>query len=429
MTNQHDDQQNENSAVPQPVTIDEGISVMNIVRAAFFTPMGNMFTDDGAEAWGLPMLFIGRPGSSKTSRFYGFARKYKDVPFESVKPGSRGEGFFGCTPTLGELENGKKVLDFPLPRRFHDKFSKGAGLILIDEALNTPPAVKPAILGFIQERELGEMKFGPRVRIFAAANSVEESPSGYDLSPPEANRMGHMDWPDPPVSDVIGYLTGGGHRHDDEEETLDVAAEEARIMETFYSEHYPMAVGLTAGFLQRMPSRLRVQPKLGDPQASGAWASPRSWEYATRAWASAQVNGLNATEAEAFFSAFLGNAVAHEFHTWRREQDLPSPHDILDGKVKFKHNRQRLDRTAVVLHSCVATLVQAMTSGASNPETKKQALSRASNLWKMMGDIVEDAADLAMPAVDRLARARLIGVPESRSVLASMSSVAGAGKR
>lgn len=401
--------------------LDGSVDVMEIVHAAFFTPMGNLFTEKGEESWGLPMFFEGPPGASKTSKFYQFARRY-GIPFESLKPGSRGEGFFGCTPTRGDLQIGNEnvaVLDFPLPRKFVKKFMSGAGLILLDELPNAQPAVKPALLGFLQEKELGEMKFGPRVRVMGAGNKVEESPAGYEFSPPEANRMGHMQWPDPAVRDVVSFLTSAGRR-DEDEEVIDVAEVERQVTHSFYSQSYPIAAGLIGGFLDRHVDMLRRQPNVGDAAASGPWASPRTWEYATRAYASALNFKLSDAAQEAFVASFIGSGPTREFMAWKARQDLPSPAEILDGKVVFKHERTRLDRTSVVLNSCVAFM---------NQPNLDRKMERGAKMWNMIGEIAGDAADLCMGPVNSLSKAKLTAMPEARKVLAMMDTVATAARK
>ena len=382
--------------------------VMEIVHASFFTPMGNLMTLGNEEGWGLPMILYGGPGGSKTSRFYQFAKKYR-TPFESLKPGSRGEGFFGCTPAVGD-NNGKKVLDFPLPRNFVDKFSTGAGLILLDELTTARPAVKPALLGFIQERELGEHKFSPRVRIFGAANPVDEAAAGYDLSLPEANRLGHLVFPDPSIQSFVNYLSTGSDGANNEQLSID--DEEKRVLKA-WPLAWAKSVGLIAGFLNRRPDMMRQQPKNGDPAGSGAWPSPRTMEYATRALASAMIHGLSESNTETFMASFVGVACTNEFSTWRRSQDLPDPLDVLDGRVRFEHNRSRIDRTHAVLASCISVVSQ---------KNIERRVERATSMWKFIASLKQDVPDLALSAVKPLKNAGLaeMHIPEAYDVIGSM---------
>lgn len=338
-----------------------------------------------------------------TTRFYQYAKTW-GIPFESLKPASRGEGFFGCTPAVGEDEGGKKVLDFPLPRSFVNKFSQGAGLVLLDELTNARPAIKPALLGFLQERELGELKFGPRVRIFAAANPVDEAAAGYELSMPEANRIGHLRFPDPTVQDWVNYMASSG-RTDVTRRSLE--AEEARVLKA-WDEIWPRSVGLVAGFLNRRSDLFRKQPSPGDPAASGAWSSPRTWEMGTRALTSAEIQGLSANATESFLAAFVGNTTATEFMSWRVNQDLPDPALFLDGKITFKHSVERLDRTYALLTSCVALLSQ---------ETLERREARAKKFWTFVHTLVDTAADIAFSVYEPMMKSKLTIFPEAHEVI------------
>jgi len=379
------------------------VSIPNIVVTAILTPTGKTFSDKREEAWGLPIFFEGPPGASKTSKFYGIA-KYLGLAgkFESLKPSTRGPEFFGCTPVPTEkvLPDGTKIdgFSFPLPLRFAEKFGSGAGLILLDELTNAPPAVRPALLGFLQERELGEQKFSGGVRIFGAGNAVNESPTGQEFSPPEANRFGHLLWGDPTPDELGAYFTNGCVAPD-EATPINLEEREAAVLEQFYGTEFPIAIGAVTGFLKARPDLLRRQPAPTDPQSSRAWASPRTWEYALRALASARCNGLNESETELFVGSFISESVANEFFVWRREQDIPSPFDLLDGKVTFEPKVSRLDRTVAVLNSCVAVL----TSDAAKRDMPLRK-ARADRFWPIALKIVEETPDLLVSPLNPLDR-------------------------
>jgi hypothetical protein len=388
----------------------EDINVLNIVETSFFTPMGGLFDEKNEETWGIPLYFEGPPGSSKTSKFYWLAKRMGlRNKFESLKPSTRGPEFFGCTPVPTEkvLPDGTKVsgFSFPLPLRFAEKFNSGAGLILLDETPNAPPAVRPALLGFLQERELGEQKFSGRVRIFGSGNAVNESPAGQEFSPPEANRFGHLYWPDPTTKEMIAYIMNGCKSPDDAT-PIDIEAREASVLREFYGEQFPIALGAWAGFIQARPDMQRQQPAPTDPQSSRAWTSGRTWEYAMRALASARCpsNQLNDSETELFVGSLLGETVANEFFVWQREQDVPSPVDLLDGKVEFTPKMARLDRTVAVLASCVSLLTS---ESAKRDMPLRKA--RADRFWDLAIKVAKETPDLLVPSLAPIDRAGLVG--------------------
>jgi hypothetical protein len=393
------------------------MTIKDIIHAAFYCPMGNLFSSE--EAWGLPLLFHGPPGSTKTSTMRGTARKNvvggRPIPFEGMKPGARGEGGFGVTPVPKRLEGGEVVLDFPPPAYLVQKFAGGVGLLLVDELNTAPPALQPPLLGLVQERELGVHFFGARVRIFGATNTVDEAAGGWDLAPAVANRLGHIDWPDPTIEEWTSWLLNGARASEDSH--VDVEAEEKRVLHAWNNGAWATACGMIAGFMRRQPELFRQQPASTDPRASRAWASPRSWEYATRAYAASIVHGLDKRDTQTLVCAFVGEGPGAAFTNWMKQQDLPDPAEFLDGKVSFEHSVKRLDRTQALLSACAALLV---------PETCTRRKERAAALWKFLGTITDDAADLGAPIVHTLWQAKLVTMKESRPVLASMEAVVNA---
>ena len=152
---------------------------------------------------------------------------------------------------------------------------------------------------------------------------------------------------------------------------------------------------------------LMKMPKAGDPKGSKAWPSPRSWEMAARALAGAEVHGLGEADRELMIAAFVGAEPTNEFITWMIEADLPDPADVLDGRVKFKHDPQRLDRSVAVLSACAAFVA---------PTKSVKRKERAAKLWEILGEM-NDQKDIMVPAARTLVRARLASGEAARPVL------------
>jgi len=177
-------------------------------------------------------------------------------------------------------------------------------------------------------------------------------------------------------------------------------------MREFYDAQLPIAIGAVAGFLKARPDMLRRQPAPTDPQSSRAWASPRTWEYAMRALASARCasNRLNDSETELFVGSLISEAVANEFFVWQREQDVPSPVELLDGKVEFTPKMARLDRTVAVLASCVSLL-----TGESAKRDMALRKARADRFWDLAIKVAKETPDLLVPSLAPIDRAGLVG--------------------
>ncbi len=360
-----------------------------IIEAAIFTPASK-------GRWGIPVLAWGEPGVAKTSIIEEIAESF-DLPLVVLEPGAMGEGGFGVVPVP---EQG--VLRFPPPEWIEEL--EGGGLIFLDEISSCPPALTPALLGILFARRVGFRKFHPRVRIIAAANPPEVAASGFDLPPPLANRCAHIDWDAPTVDEHTAYMMRGetaqrrtmGKKYDAKEK-------EAHVLNAWPTA-WARAVGLETAFLRRSPEKKNRMPK--NVEASKAWPSDRTWEDATRAFATSQVHGLSEVDRFALVAGFLGNAVATEWFTFVHEADLPDPAALLDGQVSFKHRSARPDITVAVLNSCAALVVPP-----ADPKDKtanETRTKRAGKLWDIVNDVIDaQEGDLAKDAVTRLVDAKL----------------------
>ncbi len=352
------------------------MAMLRLIHAALFTP-----GTDGN--WGLPLLFWGSPGVGKTAIIRDACRA-AGLACEILSPGERGEGAFGVVPVPVQGTSGRTELSYPAPE-WAIPLDTAGGVVFVDELTTAPPAVQPALLGLFLARRIGGFQFGPRVRILAAANPVDEAASGYELPVPLANRGGHTQWDAGGTEEWLSWLVGSGAETD---MPLAALVEEERVMNAWPNAE-AKAKGLVAGFLRRRPELLHKQPKADDPQASRAWPSRRTWEMATRALAGAQVHALSDTDRASFVAAFIGDAAAAELLTHERTLDLPDPADLLDGKVKWKHSAKRLDTTAAVLAACTVLVIP--------PQAEKRA-ERAKVLAEIFNVVAKDAADVVVPS-------------------------------
>ena len=386
-----------------------------LLKAAFFTPLSG-------GRWGLPLLLWRPPGQAKTASVKRFAAEW-GIASKVLPPGQMAEGAFGVTPCPEMTPSGLR-LAFP-PVSWVDLFANGVqGLVFVDETNTSPPALKPAVMGLVLDRRIGDHDLPPGVRAFGAANPTACSAGGWDLTPPEANRFGHIEWPGPDTTEWGVWLCSGANGHVGAPQ--DAAAEEARVLAA-WPVAFAKAAGLVSAFLNAKPDLLHKMPAEGSPQASRAWPSPRSWEMATRALASCDPtvhgaspdnpNGLTEAEADELIAAFIGTGAEGEFSAWRARFDLPDPALLLDGKVKWAHDPQRLDISHAVLGSCAALV---------SPQTAARRNERATALWVLIGAVTASGApDVAIPAAATLMHrdVRLGGVPGARKALEPLAPV------
>jgi MoxR-like ATPase len=376
-----------------------------IIHAALFTP-------GPKNTWGLPLLFEGRPGTGKTAIIEQIAEQ-AGLHMEVIIGSIREPSDFGGLPIL---HDGRTKLAAPA-WAFRCQEAKRA--VIFGDELNTAmPSVQAAWLRIATDRVVGELALPGTVRILGAQNAVGESAGGWDLAPPLANRFGHITWDVPEAMEWVQWLLGGS-TGENAPKPVDAEKTEAWVTEAFPLA-YAKAKGLVAGFVRAQPMLLHKQPQPGSPEASKAWPSPRTWELFTRALAGADVHRLDDVDTDVFTSAFVGTAAAASFEKYRAEADLPNPEDVLEGKVKFKHDPKRLDRTQAVLGACAALITGAK-------DRAKQA-GRADVLWTLIGEVAKDATDVAIPAAQAIAKAGFTTSKSASANLAKMAAVLEAAK-
>lgn len=416
----------------------------NILKAAVFTPLRKGF-------WGLPLLCWGEPGTAKTAVIEELAAKF-GMPCETLSPSERGEGAFGVVPVpsvaiddlsylgalsqrLADLVGGKSkltfeaahaqalrelprpemVLSYPRPEWTNKFTSLGRGIVFVDEATSTPPALQAPLMGLILARRIGGYVLPKGVRVLSAANPVELAAGGFDLAAPVANRVGHIDFTKPTAEEHVQFMLRGDDIVEDEEQT-DAISEEARVL-AGWGNAWAKAVGAETSFLTKRPGLKNACPKAGDPKASRAWPSDRTWEMATRALASADVHGLSQTETEIFVEAFIGAGTASELFAFIADQDLPDPAALLDGREKFTHAKTRIDRTVAVFGACAALVTP------KNAEKRKE---RAAAFWGILEKMAEGSKadlDIIVPATHALIEADLHVMVEASKPLSKIQPV------
>ena len=361
---------------------------------------------------GLRALFWGKPGVGKTALIETYASAMGAMLITIIASIREPSDFLGIP-----MPDGKGGVIYAAPgwaRQANAAAAKGQLVIVfVDEITTCAPAVQAALLRVVNEGWVGDLKLHANVVFIAAANPPEIAAGGYDLSPPMANRWMHLDWADPSAAEWSeGILSDWADTHNAEpaasviariEQNIDVA--EAR------------AKGLVTGFMRAASQHLITLPNIGDPNASRAWPSLRTWELCIKAIAGAEANGLPDVEQDMLIEGCVGRGVAGELRQYQAEADLPNPATLLDAKNASKiwrHNPERPDITAAVLNSCAALV---------SPPKAAQREDRGVALWRLIDTVVKDAGDLAVTAGRALARAGHTGSPTARKVMVKMGPV------
>ena len=120
--------------------------------------------------WGIPVLWEGPPGGSKTSQLEGWAQEL-GTPFIHASPSMLGEGWFGVVP-VPQMPDGSSdmVTTFPPNEDVWRINNIGRGLVLFDELRAVQnKSVQAAMLGTFQERRFANLQLAVGVRVMAAS--------------------------------------------------------------------------------------------------------------------------------------------------------------------------------------------------------------------------------------------------------------------
>ena len=142
----------------------------------------------GENGDGVPAMLWGDPGIAKTGRVIWMSEWY-GMKGWVLSPGQHGHGLFGVVPVPKTID-GETFFTFPPPLKvlqFGD-LHEGYGAVFMDEMTAVESrAVRPAMLGLLHGRCLGDFKFPAPTRVIAAGNPPRIAAHGVDLSIPEAN--------------------------------------------------------------------------------------------------------------------------------------------------------------------------------------------------------------------------------------------------
>lgn len=299
----------------------------------------------------VPAIAWGSPGVGKTSWAIAVAQAL-DLPIEVVITSIREPQDFGGLPVY-DSDDGDVLLAPPQWAKRLD--TAGKGIVFFDEISTAPPAVQAAMLRVTQDRVVGDMKLPDDVVILAAANPPGEAAGGWDLAPPMANRFCHIDWPDPSAKEWSEGMMAGW------------PLPKVTKLPDDWRSFMPSAKAMVTSFINHKKTALFQMPK-NESDAGKAWASPRSWDMASRLLAAslavfgkdAVTKNLHETISQ-LVAGCIGQGLAIEFLTYTKELDLPDPEELLKDPDKLEVT-DRTDKMYAILNSVIAAIVENNTS-------------------------------------------------------------------
>lgn len=372
-----------------------------ILRAVLFTP-----TLEGK--MGLPILFWGKPGVGKSKIIKAVAHDL-GLGCQTVIASMREPSDFLGIP----VPAGDGAMDYAPPRWAKNLIKRPRSVLFLDEVSNAPPAVQSALMSVCHDRCLGDLDLPEEVRIVAAGNPVGQASAGWEMSPPLANRFGHLDWVDPSVAEWTDYILTHGGLSALKPPTHDAEELEQTVLEAWPAE-YAQASGIVTAFMRRQPGLIHAMPDAGSPDRSRAWPSHRTWDIAIHALTGARIHGLDEPSTITLVSGYVGVGAAKELIAFMSNLDLPDPIKLLDTGAGWVHDKRRPDRTIAVLASCAAIVI---------PDTAEKRDERQTALWALLAPMVDHHIDLITPACRAMVAVKLYGCDNSRKVLGKAAPI------
>lgn len=258
---------------------------------------------------------------------------------------------------------------------------QGRGAVFWDEFNASPPTTQSSALRVIHGGYAGDLRLPPNTSHVAAGN--RQVAGAYDLTAAIANRWTHIDWP----LDVEAWRSGmvqGWPR-----------PRIVRLPET-WREGVPAKSGLVSAFIGRRPNLLSAMPR-SKAEQGGPWPSGRQWERVAWLLAACAACGYGEKSgvARLLVSGCVGDAAAGEFFAWITNLDLRDPEEYLSDPLGTPLP-SRQDQLMATLDSVAAVALD---------RSRKDWLSRYYGAWQVVGRILSDRGDVAIPSARMLARA------------------------
>lgn len=220
-----------------------------------------------------------------------------------------------------EFAAAQKALSARLKNSNRVLASKHKMIVLFLDELNTaPPATQAAAYQLVLDRAVGEYKLPSNVRIICAGNREQDSGVTYKMPAPLRNRLIHLEV----RSDFESWFSWA----------------------TTIGDQHPDVIGYIAFKKDNLSN---FDPK----SSSRAFATPRSWSFVSRIIRQAEAMGADQSTVSDLIAGAVGDGIAVQFQAYKKiGKSLPSPTEILSGKVTKLVNRDIAAQYSLIMSLC-----------------------------------------------------------------------------
>ena len=313
--------------------------------------------------------------------------KYKPASLlkQMVKGAARAARRYG--PSFSRIE--------PMLPGISDLMMDGQGVWFLDEISSARPAVQGGFLGATLARQVGGLKLPPGIRIVAAGNPSESAAGGWDMEPPMANRWCHWSTQVPTDKEWVNWLNEEGG------EVFSPIEDGEQKVRANWDTEWAQVRSLVTGYREVISddvAPLHRLPPEGSKERGRAWCSPRTMNWAMRAWATCRCLGYDDSFAMQFIEGCIGEASATALATWLISANIPKPLDVLNNGWTI--DKKRIDRCVAVYTSITNHVLT------RKDEQEKKAL--AAKAWKRLEESMNaNLLDLTAIYAKKLVNAKL----------------------